>query len=191
MTTVTPVPSLFGSNRNTVSDVAPLSMSGKKTASVPGVERHARVRHLESTENFMEDNMERLTKVIPENVVLYIGEHKKYDADIPAEMSTTAVRDVLHKLAAYEDTGLSPEQIAGGRWISVSERLPIDEYERYRNIYDADPEFIVVISGAAASTVLQFHKDDDGQYHWHDGENCYSVSHWRRLPLIPEEVRNG
>ena len=54
MKTVTPVPSLFGSSLNTVSAAAPLFMSGKKTASVPGVVLHAKARHSENTENFME-----------------------------------------------------------------------------------------------------------------------------------------
>lgn len=61
--------------------------------------------------------MERLTKTfdglcVGDNTVAYIGQHKQYDADIPIEMSTAAVREVLKKLAAYEDTGLTPEEVA-------------------------------------------------------------------------------
>lgn len=60
--------------------------------------------------------MERLTKTFDglcagDNTVAYIGQYKQYDADIPIEMSTAAVREVLKKLAAYEDTGLEPEEI--------------------------------------------------------------------------------
>ena len=33
-------------------------------------------------------------------------------------------RDRLHRLAAYEDTGLTPEEIQQMRWIPVEERLP-------------------------------------------------------------------
>lgn len=33
-------------------------------------------------------------------------------------------RDRLHRLAAYEDTGLAPEEVQQMRWIPVEERLP-------------------------------------------------------------------
>ena len=36
-------------------------------------------------------------------------------------------RDRLHRLAAYEDTGLTPEEVQQMRWIPVEERLPTDE----------------------------------------------------------------
>ena len=52
--------------------------------------------------------MERLTKRF-ERVVCYIGKNKQNDEDTAAEMSVPAIRDVLGKLAEYEDTGLPPE----------------------------------------------------------------------------------
>ena len=36
-------------------------------------------------------------------------------------------RDRLHRLAAYEDTGLAPEEVQQMRWIPVEERLPEEE----------------------------------------------------------------
>ena len=36
-------------------------------------------------------------------------------------------RDRLHRLAAYEDTGLIPEEVQQMRWIPVEERLPEEE----------------------------------------------------------------
>lgn len=36
-------------------------------------------------------------------------------------------RDRLHRLAAYEDTGLTPEEVQQMRWIPVEERLPEKE----------------------------------------------------------------
>ena len=36
-------------------------------------------------------------------------------------------RDRLHRLAAYEDTGFTPEEVQVMRWIPVEERLPTDE----------------------------------------------------------------
>lgn len=36
-------------------------------------------------------------------------------------------RDRLHRLAAYEDTGFTPEEVQQMRWIPVEERLPEEE----------------------------------------------------------------
>lgn len=58
--------------------------------------------------------MERLTERVGENerTVVYVGEHKQYDGgDFPCEISDAAKREVLKRLAAYEDTGLEPEGI--------------------------------------------------------------------------------
>ena len=96
-----------------------------------------------------------------------------------------AFAELRERLKAYEDTGLAPDQIAAHRWFSVSERLPIKEYEKHRKIYGVDPEFIVVINGAALPTVLQLHRDTEGKYYWHDGESIYPVSHWSTLPPTP------
>lgn len=57
--------------------------------------------------------MERLTKRI-NDVVTYIGTENEYDTGmIAAETasSVAAVREILLRLAAYEDTGLTPEEI--------------------------------------------------------------------------------
>lgn len=59
--------------------------------------------------------MERLTKRI-NDVVTYIGTENEYDTGmIAAETasSVAAVREILLRLAAYEDTGLTPEEIKG------------------------------------------------------------------------------
>lgn len=45
--------------------------------------------------------MERATKNF-NGVICYVGEHRVHDEDIPAEMTTEAVRDVLKRLADYE-----------------------------------------------------------------------------------------
>lgn len=43
----------------------------------------------------------------------YVGQHKQYETgDVPCELNTAAVREVLCRLAEYEDTGLTPEQVA-------------------------------------------------------------------------------
>lgn len=54
--------------------------------------------------------MDRVTKRIQPDVVLYAGKHKQYEtSDIPAEVNSAGVREILQHLADYEDTGLEPE----------------------------------------------------------------------------------
>lgn len=108
-----------------------------------------------------------------------------------AQPAVRILPELLERLAQYEDTGLTPDQIVNQQWIPVAERLPIREYKRYRKIYDSDPEFLVVIRGAAMSTVLLFHIDEEGKHHWHDGENIYPVSYWRYLPPAPMRDHHG
>ena len=88
----------------------------------------------------------------------------------------------LFDISTLLDNGITIQ-----RWITVSDRLPIAEYEEHRRRYDTDPDFIVVIEGAAEATVLSFHKDTDGRYYWNDGEYVYPVSHWMHLPQVPRE----
>lgn len=53
--------------------------------------------------------MERLTKRIY-GVATYIGKENSYDTgQIAAELNVVARREILERLAAYEDTGLSPQ----------------------------------------------------------------------------------
>lgn len=56
--------------------------------------------------------MDRLTKC-ENGVATYIGPGCVWTdtGEIPAEMRVGSVRAVLQKLAAYEDTGLEPEEI--------------------------------------------------------------------------------
>ena len=55
--------------------------------------------------------MERLTKTV-NGVVTYIGTGNEFDTGmLPAELSGGQIRAVINRLAAYEDTGLEPEEI--------------------------------------------------------------------------------
>lgn len=55
--------------------------------------------------------LERLTKR-QGSTVLYVGRHIKIPGlDCAGNMRVAAVRDVMDRLAEYEDTGLTPEQI--------------------------------------------------------------------------------
>lgn len=59
--------------------------------------------------------MDRLTERVQRangDVVVYIGPQRVHeDADVPAEVTPSGVREILHRLAAYEDTGLEPEEV--------------------------------------------------------------------------------
>ena len=62
--------------------------------------------------------------------------------------------ELIERLAAYEDTGLTPEEIERlkeqHRWIPVEERLPEGTEDDYC------PEFNVMTKGAVQATTLNF-----------------------------------
>lgn len=85
--------------------------------------------------------------------------------------------ELIERLAAYEDTGLTPEEIERlkeqHRWIPVEERLPEGTEDDYC------PEFNVMTKGAVQATTLNFAPDGT----WFDdfGQG-YSVIAWMPLP---------
>lgn len=87
--------------------------------------------------------MERLTKRI-NDVVTYIGTENEYDTGmISAETasSVAAVREILLRLAAYEDTGLTPEEIhkAYGELCLLESALKnYGSHERMKELAEAD-----------------------------------------------------
>lgn len=86
----------------------------------------------------------------------------------------------MERLARYEETGLTPEEIMDGKlltgWIPVTDRLPdIPEGTK-----DEDcPEFIVTIAGAEKPTSLKY--DPEGTW-FDDFGNVYSVYAWMPMP---------
>jgi hypothetical protein len=91
------------------------------------------------------------------------------------------VERLQSKLAAYEDTGLSPDEIP--RWIPVSERLPKEN--EYRD--KATGELIPLLV-CARSTEYPFRAFYDGK-NWGDGFNRIDVAHWMPLPQPPKEEK--
>lgn len=82
--------------------------------------------------------MERLTKNI-NGVICYVGEHKQNDEDVPAEMTTGAVRDVLTSLFAYE------EALEKGKIARIPENTPDIDFMRIFELIIADAEKRVVV----------------------------------------------
>lgn len=92
--------------------------------------------------------MERLTKRC-NGVVTYIGTTNVYDGgQIAAEVDTAGVREVLERLAAYEDTGLTPAEVAALVRDWSDQCTIIGEcggLERVRELAEADKDGRVVV----------------------------------------------
>lgn len=81
------------------------------------------------------------------------------------------------RLAAYEDTGLTPEEVQQMRWIPVEERLP----EPTEN-----PVLVHDYSGVSVA----WHSRAMG-WVYKTGLACVDVTHWAPLPSAPKEEPNG
>ena len=82
-------------------------------------------------------------------------------------------RDRLHRLAAYEDTGLTPEEVQQRRWIPVEERLP---EEKQRVIVRCERV------GTSVGWILW------GNWMTDIGPGAGKVTHWMPLPQPPKEA---
>jgi hypothetical protein len=75
--------------------------------------------------------MGRLTKRAGGTVV-YAGGYKQYEGgDIPAEVSPQGVRELLVRLAEYEDTGMAPEDVCTAHEMAQIYSL-VEENKAYR-----------------------------------------------------------
>ena len=70
-------------------------------------------------------------------------------------------------------------------WISVKDRLPIEEAKVYEKDWcEKYPEFLVMIEGGLLPTTLYY---DWRENEWFDGElETYKVTHWLPLPARPK-----
>lgn len=95
--------------------------------------------------------MERLTRRI-EGVVVYVGTKNPYSTgQIPCEADSAGVREMMYRLAAYEDTGLTPERCAEfaradaeGRYI-VMRDAEQEGVARLRELAEADKDGRLVV----------------------------------------------
>lgn len=86
----------------------------------------------------------------------------------------TVLGNIVDRLAAYEDTGLTPEEFQQMRWIPVEERLP----EPTEN-----PVLVHDYSGVSVA----WHSRAMG-WVYKTGLACVDVTHWMPLPKPPKEV---
>lgn len=102
--------------------------------------------------------MERLTKRI-NGVVTYIGEENSYDTgQIAAELNAAARREILERLAAYEDTGLSPQACIEAGEIEAG--LSAEDYSIHRmvELMRADKDgLLLVVPCKVGDTVYWLH----------------------------------
>lgn len=97
--------------------------------------------------------MERLTRRI-NGVVVYIGAKNPYSTgQIPCEVEPAGVREMMDRLAAYEDTGLEPEEVlpkdkadeVALKLMRLADLESICSYTRLRELAEADKEGRLVV----------------------------------------------
>ena len=98
-------------------------------------------------------------------------------------------RDRLHRLAAYEDTGFTPEEVQQMRWIPVEERLPVAQGEYIVTACDEGCPYGEGIWYSTVVVVADYYK---GCWTWDDYRCEYDLSdivtHWMPLPQLPKEA---
>lgn len=85
-------------------------------------------------------------------------------------------RDRLHRLAAYEDTGFTPEEVQQMRWIPVEERLP-------------KPQENPVIACDYTGVCSAWYSPTMG-WQYRTGLSGVDITHWMPLPQPPKEESN-
>ena len=125
--------------------------------------------------------MERLTKRMPdpsycacENVILAKCENCMHRMEKCSDEDCKTEIEVNVRLAAYEDTGLEPDEIP--HWIPVSERLP-----------EVNTRVLVWGKEHKEAVVAVFNEDGI----WaiaHGWGVVYGVTHWMPLPQPPKEA---
>nr|DAI67762.1 MAG TPA: hypothetical protein [Caudoviricetes sp.] len=116
--------------------------------------------------------MGRLTKRAGGTVV-YAGRYKQYEGgDIPAEVSTQGVRELLVRLAEYEDTGLGPEQCENAK--AIIESVFSDDTSKAERIWEllkADRDGRLVVLPCEVGSIVYTEFCDEivekriGQFH--------------------------
>ena len=90
------------------------------------------------------------------------------------------------RLAAYEDTGLTPEEVQQMRWIPVEERLPVAQGEYIVTACDEGCPYGEGIWYSTVVVVADYYK---GCWAWDDYRCEYDISdivtHWMPLPPSP------
>lgn len=90
-------------------------------------------------------------------------------------------QEIIDRLAAYEDTGLTPEEVQEMRWIPVEERLPEKENAQ---VLMTDGEGCYISS---RNNMVRF-LDCEGIFIPGKAGAGVKVTHWMPLPKPPKEA---
>lgn len=97
--------------------------------------------------------MERLTKRI-DGVVVYVGTRNPYSTgQIPCEVDSAGVREMMYRLAAYEDSRCAPEEVLpkdkadeiAMKLMRFAEVESLCSYTRLRELAEADKDGRVAV----------------------------------------------
>ena len=132
--------------------------------------------------------MERLTKVDDQGRLLA---YSISDTGLPTiVMKGNPYRELIERLKAYEDTGLTPEEILGRKmlagWIPVEERLP---KRKEWIVTDGEEHYLRRLEVAVASDPLEYFFVSYDGYKWFDkfGRTYGNVVAWKiHEPLNPQ-----
>lgn len=109
------------------------------------------------------------------------------DAKTEVSVSNYKMRDAMLRLAAYEDTGLTPEEIMDGRlltgWIPVADRLPETSGVMLED------EKILIILADGTRTISFYINTVQGKKIFFDGWDTYNPIAWMPLPE-PLDLQN-
>lgn len=120
--------------------------------------------------------MERLTKKVDG---VWTALCKYGDSPYPV-----VTQEVIDRLAAYEDTGLTPKEVQVMRWIPVEERLPEQENTQVL-MTDGECHYI-----SSRNNMVRF-LDCEGIFIPGKAGAGVRVTHWMPLPSQPKEEPNG
>ena len=84
-------------------------------------------------------------------------------------------QEIIDRLAAYEDTGFTPEEVQQMRWIPVEERLP-------------KPQENPVIACDYTGVCLAWYSSTMG-WQYRTGLSGVDITHWMHLPQPPKEEK--
>lgn len=99
-------------------------------------------------------------------------------------------QEIIDRLAAYENTGLAPEEVRQMRWIPVEERLPEESVTVLAFNTDPHAEKYVLARYRTVNYLgccwYQLDQEYDSWCH-----PCWGVTHWMPIPTQPKEEKKN
>lgn len=113
------------------------------------------------------------------------------------EAGACTQRKVWERLKAYEDSGLTPEQVQNMRWIPVEEGLPKEHYSVFAKdkgtnrwnsyMWESQSDSCnVVVQFKDGSRMVTSCRTQDGKWARHPMLKG-NITHWMQLPDLPDE----